>query len=337
MALRDSNRLFCWPYKDTGQYPACRARTHHQTMRRKIPTTAALVAFESAARHESFTKAAEDLALTQSAVCRQIAGLEEFLGVPLFRRTRRGVKLTEAGTSYSRQIALRLDAVEQDTLAVMAQQGAETTLELAVVPTFATKWLLPRLAPFLREHPGITVNLTTRTRPFLFEDTEFNAAIYFGDAGWPGTQAHYLMRENPVPVCSPALKAMLPHDRPVMPVDLAALPLLQQGTRPYAWREWFGAQGQSVPNTMRGSRYELFSMLAQAAMHDMGVALIPAMMIEEELASGRLVIACDKPYVNDKAYYLIFPERNSEEQGLRQFCEWLVGEAVTYRALSRLD
>ncbi|EGH41435.1 regulatory protein, LysR:LysR, substrate-binding, partial [Pseudomonas syringae pv. pisi str. 1704B] len=111
-------------------------------MRRKIPSTTALVSFEAAARHESFTKAANELSLTQGAVCRQIGGLEEFLGVELFRRSRRGVKLTEAGLSYSRRVSQQLDAVERDTLSVMGQQGANA-IELAVVPTFGTQWLLP--------------------------------------------------------------------------------------------------------------------------------------------------------------------------------------------------
>ncbi|MEP4524266.1 MAG: LysR family transcriptional regulator, partial [Alloalcanivorax venustensis] len=150
-------------------------------MRRKIPATTALVGFEAAARHQSFTKAAEELALTQSAICRQIANLEDFLGVKLFRRTRRGVQLTEAGRNYSRRVIARLDDLERDTLAVMGQHGPGQTLELAVVPTFATRWLLPRLRGFHDAHPGITVNLTNRTRPFLFADTEFDAAIYFGD------------------------------------------------------------------------------------------------------------------------------------------------------------
>ncbi|MGV3656212.1 MAG: LysR family transcriptional regulator [Noviherbaspirillum sp.] len=307
-------------------------------MRRKIPNTGALVAFEAAARHESFTKAAEDLSLTQSAVCRQIAGLEEFLAVPLFRRTRRGVKLTEAGITYSRQIAARLDAVEQDTLSLMAHQGQAATLELAVVPTFATRWLLPRLAGFLRAHPGITVNLTNRTRPFLFDDTEFDAAIHFGEAGWPGTEAHFMMRENAMPVCSPRLLARLTQGgAQVTPDAVAQLPLMQQSTRPYAWRQWFESLGMRVPHDMGGPRYELFSMLAQAAMHDMGVALIPPMMIEEELGSGRLVVAHPHACLGDKAYYLIFPERKSETRGLREFKDWLAGEAARYRLASGLD
>ncbi|WPP44506.1 LysR family transcriptional regulator [Pseudomonas sp. AN-1] len=296
-------------------------------MRRKIPSTAALVAFESAARHQSFTKAAEELALTQSAVCRQIAALEAFLGVELFRRTRRGVRLTEEGLSYGRRIAAQLDAVERDTLAVMGQQGS-TSLELAVVPTFATQWLLPRLKDFQRLHPEVTVNLTNRTRPFLFADTEFDAALYFGDADWPGTAADFLMRENPVPVCSPELVA--PHTS-LDARAIAALPLLQQTTRPYAWRQWFGSLGLQVEGDMRGPRYELFSMLAQAAMHGMGVALIPPLLIQRELAEGRLIVPLQHAYLSDKAYYLIVPERKAESAALRAFRDWLLETAQAYR------
>ena len=202
-------------------------------MRRKIPSTAALIAFESAARHQSFTKAAQELSLTQGAVCRQIAALEAFLNIELFRRSRRGVVLTEAGQSYARRVAGQLDAVERDTLAVMGQQGA-MSIELAVVPTFGTQWLLPRLKDFQRLHPEITVNLTNRTRPFLFADTEFDAAVYFGDGDWSGTQAHLLMGENPMPVCSPSL---LGGQAALRAEQIASLPLLQQTTRPYAWRQ----------------------------------------------------------------------------------------------------
>jgi len=296
-------------------------------MRRKIPSTAALVAFESAARHQSFTKAAEELALTQSAVCRQIAALEVFLGVELFRRTRRGVRLTEEGLSYGRRIAAQLDAVERDTLAVMGQQGS-TSLELAVVPTFATHWLLPRLKGFQHQHPEVTVNITSRTRPFLFADTEFDAALYFGDADWPGTASYFVMRESPVPVCSPELIA--PH-RVLDARQIAALPLLQQSTRPYAWRQWFSSLGLQVEGDLRGPRYELFSMLAQAAMHGMGVALIPPLLIQRELAEGRLIVPLQHAYLSHQAYYLIIPERKVESAALRAFRDWLLDQAQAYR------
>ncbi|MBD9467257.1 LysR family transcriptional regulator [Pseudomonas sp. Pdm06] len=295
-------------------------------MRRKIPSTAALVSFEAAARHESFTKAAQELSLTQGAICRQIASLEDFLSVELFRRSRRGVKLTEAGLSYSRRVATQLDAVERDTLSVMGHTGANV-IELAVVPTFGTQWLLPRLKDFQQQHPEVTVNLTNRTRPFLFADTEFDAAIYFGDADWSGTESHKLMGENPMPVCSPAL---LDGRKGLTPEEIAELPLLQQTTRPYAWRQWFNAQNLNIARDLTGPRYELFSMLAQAAMHDMGIALIPPFLIQRELAEKRLVVANRNALSSIKAYYLMIPERKVESASLRAFRDWLVKQAYNY-------
>ncbi|WP_312919544.1 LysR family transcriptional regulator [Stutzerimonas nitrititolerans] len=297
-------------------------------MRRKIPSTAALIAFEAAARHGSFTRAAEELALTQSAICRQIGGLETFLGLALFRRSRRGVQLTEAGQSYARRIAAQLDAVERDTLSVMGQQGA-MSLELAVVPTFGTQWLVPRLKHFQAQHPQITLNLTNRTRPFLFADTDFDAAIYFGDGEWSGTEAHFLMPEDLQPVCSPAL---LPDGEPLDAEALAQMPLLQQTTRPYAWRQWFDALGMKVARDMTGPRLELFSMLAQAAEHGMGVALIPPFLIQRELAEGRLVLTHPQAYRSEtRAYYLMIPERKVESAGLVAFRDWVAGEARVWR------
>ncbi|MHB2057964.1 LysR family transcriptional regulator [Pseudomonas monsensis] len=295
-------------------------------MRRKIPSTTALISFEAAARHESFTKAAEELSLTQGAICRQIASLEDFLSVELFRRSRRGVKLTEAGLSYSRRVATQLDAVERDTLSVMGQQGTNV-IELAVVPTFGTQWLLPRLKDFQLKHPEVTVNLTNRTRPFLFADTDFDAAIYFGDADWSGTESHRLMGENPMPVCSPALLGKNTH---LTADKIADLPLLQQTTRPYAWRQWFNSQHLNIPRDMTGPRYELFSMLAQAAMHDMGIALIPPFLIQRELAEKRLVIANPNALSSIKAYYLMIPERKVESASLKAFRDWLVNQANSY-------
>mgnify|MGYP001675810537 CR=1 FL=1 len=288
-------------------------------MRKKIPSTHAL--------HQSFTRAAEELALTQSAVCRQINALEEYLGVPLFRRTRRGVQLTEAGQDYSRQIGPRLDALEQDTLAVMSQHGTGSTLDLAVVPTFATRWLLPRLGRFQARQPEVIVNLHTQTRPFLFDQTGFDAAIYFGDAGWPGTEAHFLMHEYPVPVCSPTLPGVQPH---MTPEAIAELPLLQQSTRPYAWRQWFAAAGVTTPRAMTGMRLELFSMLAQAAIERLADHRIAVHILsgdQQELANGSLISPCPQSMPSSRAYYLIVPEHKAERPALTCFREWLVGES----------
>jgi LysR family glycine cleavage system transcriptional activator len=297
-------------------------------MRRKIPSTAALSAFEAAARHQSFTKAADELAVTQSAVCRQIGALEDFLGVKLFRRDRRGVALTVAGVAYSRKVASRLDGVEQDTLEIMAKGCQGGTLELAVVPTFATKWLLPRLPLFIGEHPEVTVNLTARTRPFLFDDTEFDAAIHAGVAAWPGTEGLFLMRESLIAVCSPALIAPR---RKLTLADWKRYPLLQQSTRPYAWRDWFASRGMQVEGDMTGPRFELFSMHAEAAIQGIGIALIPRLLIDDELRRGVLVPVAKHEYLSDRAYYLIYPERKSDNAVLAVFRDWITNQAQHYR------
>lgn len=307
-------------------------------MRRALPSIQALACFDSAARHESYTRAAQELALTQSAVSRQITGLEAFLGVSLFRRTRHGVALTPAGRQYARQVGARLHALERDTLDVMAHQGHGGALTLAAVPTFATRWLIPRLPLFAAQYPEIVVNIETRTRPFLFADTGFDAAVYAGTPQqveqWPGTQAHLLMVEAVLPVCSPRLLSQAAlrgrgRAQPAVPANaLAALPLLQQSTRPHAWRQWFDAMGAAAPRALEGPRYELFSMLAVAAAQGLGVALIPPMLIEAELARGELVAASPHPLRGERAYYLVTPQLQAPAPAaLAAFLPWLQGQA----------
>jgi len=290
-------------------------------MRRKIPSTAALAAFEAAARHQSFTQAADELAVTQSAICRQIAGLEDFLGVKLFRRSKRGVLLTEAGAGYSRSVRTRLDEVERDTLELMAKGSAGGTLELGVVPTFASKWLIPRLPAFNRLHPGITVHMTPCTRPVLFDDTALDAALYAGDARWPGTASRFLMDETLIAVANPPLIA--PKRALRTAAEVAELPLLQQSTRPYMWRQWFEGRGLKVPHDMAGPRMELFSMLTEAAVHGLGAALIPRMLVEEELAAGKLIALIPGEFPSGRNYSLIYPEQKSDNPALTTFGDWL--------------
>lgn len=293
-------------------------------MRRKIPSTHTLLCFEAAARHESYTRAAQELALTQSAVSRQITALEEFLGVALFRRTRHGVALTERGADYAAQVTPRLDGLEQDTLDAMAAQDRGGTIHLAAVPTFATRWLIPRLSALAALHSDITVHIETRTRPFMFTDSAFDAALYAGTPeqvrNWAGTQAVRLLAEEVVPVCSPP---WLGRRRALTPAAIAELPLLQQSTRPGAWRQWFDAVGVAAPLALSGPRYELFSMTAAAAAHGLGLALVPRLLIEAELARGELVVACDQPLKGERAYYLVTPERADERPVVTTFRAWL--------------
>lgn len=294
-------------------------------MRRKIPSLQALACFEAAARHESYTRAAQELALTQGAVSRQITALEDFLGLPLFRRTRHGVALTERGREYALQVAPRLQGLEQDTLDVMSTQGSGGTLHLAAVPTFATRWLIPRLPDLHALHPDITVHIEARTRPFMFADTACDAALFAGTPeqvhNWAGTQAVRLLAEEVVPVCCPRL---LGADTSLAPEAIAPLPLLQQSTRPNAWRQWFDAVGVIAPQALSGPRYEQFSMTVAAAACGMGLALVPRLLIEAELVRGELVVACDRPLQGERSYYLVSPERDDVRPALQVFQAWLL-------------
>lgn len=290
-------------------------------MRRTIPNTAALTVFEAAARHSNFTAAANELSMTQGAVCRQVASLEAFLRTKLFRRSGRGVVLTEAGQAYHRQIASRLDDMERDTLELMARQGRGGSIELAIVPTFGTRWLLPRLPAFMRQYPDITINLSSRTRPFLFKDSGLDAAIFAGDGHWPGAVVEYLMPETLVPVCSPAL---VRPGRRITPQQLARLPLIQQSTRPYAWRQWFESVGMRLQGDLVGPRYELFSMSLQAAVVGLGVALVPEYDIDNELADGRLVVPVDHRCPSDRAYHFATPDNKGNDAPLTALRDWLL-------------
>jgi len=299
-------------------------------MRRKIPATHTLLCFEAAARHESYTRAAQELALTQSAVSRQVAALEEYLGQPLFTRTRHGVALTPRGREYAAQVADRLLALERDTLNAMSTQGTQGAVHLAAVPTFATRWLIPRLPQLRAQHPDIVVHIETRTRPFMFADTGFDGALFAGTAdqvaNWAGTRATLLVCEEVLPVCAPGL---LGATFPLNPHAVAQLPLLQQSTRPFGWSQWFDAMGVAVPNALSGPRYELFSMTATAAIHGLGVALVPRLLVEAELACGDLVVACDQPLRGERAYYLVTPSGDKELQAVMHFRHWLVAATVS--------
>lgn len=315
------------------QHAVCRHAFLVLSMRRALPSTQALVCFEAAARHESYTRAAQELALSQGAVSRQLMALEALVGVPLFQRTRHGVALTVAGQAYARKVRHWLLGMERDTLDVMAHQGAGGTIQLAAVPTFATRWLMPRLPLLAKAQPDITVHIDTQTRPFLFADTGFDAALYAGTPeqvrNWPGIAALHLMDEDVVPVCSPRLldkAAQRAPGRAWQPLPaqaLADLPLLQQSTRPQGWQQWFQSAGVESARAMDGPRYELFSMLAVAATHGMGVALMPPMLVEAELARGELVVACAQPLRGERSYYFITPAQQPQSAVLQAFSSWL--------------
>lgn len=307
-----------------------------------IPSIQSLICFESAAKHKSYTDAAQELSITQSAVSRQIQQLEDFLDIELFSRTRHGVELTQAGEQYYKNIKPLLLGIEHSTLDLMSHKGLGGTLKLGVVPTFATRWLLPRLYRFNEIYPEITIHLETSTKPFLFSDHIFDAAIYAGTPSqienWPGAKIQFLMQEEVVPVCSPTLiKRHFPditlkqnQTISLSPEQISQLPLLQQTTRPYIWKEWFTCMGYEYPYAMEGQRHELFSMLAVAATHHLGVALIPQMLLEKELLNRELIVISSLKLVGTRSYYFVYSEQNNNIL-IQKFIDWLKQEVKHFQ------
>jgi len=293
-------------------------------MRRVIPSRSALLAFEAAARYQSFTSAAAELSLSESAISRQIASLEEQLGLKLFNRIKKRVVLTKAGLLYSQQIRESLDQIEHDMFNIMAHGGTREILELAILPTFCSQWLIPRISSFYQRHPDMRINIAARSEMFLFKDTNFDAAIHFGQPTWPGTVAEYLFKEQVIAVCNPGL---LEHDHLQQAEEILKYPLLHLTSRPNAWRNWFHKMELSGINAMQGSRYEHFSILISAACAGLGIALIPQFLIFNELARKELTIAFDYPLQSRGAYYLVTPEDNISNSALQSFKEWILTEA----------
>ncbi len=300
-------------------------------MRRRIPSTTALLAFEAAARHENLSAAAEELCLTESAVSRQITALEEFLAVKLFNRIRNRLSLSHAGRVYLEQVSATLEQLEKHTLSLMAYQGYGGILELAVIPTFALKWLLPRMRGFYASCPEITVNMRERPEPFLFRNSTFDAAVHFDHPAWAGVIKVELFGEDLIPVLSPRhFDVASIRD----PADLADIPLLHKSTtaRADAWKRWFALVGCKDSNPYRGAQYALYSMLIEAARMGLGAALVPRFYVAGDIAEGTL--AAPFPYVlkDEKRFCIVYPDYKQDFRPLTLFLEWVRDEAKSFTA-----
>lgn len=282
------------------------------------------MAFEAAARFQSFSRAADALSLTEGAISRQIAGLEVFLDLRLFHRIKKRVVLTDIGRAYFAHVREDLNRLERNTLSAMAYQDGQQILELAVIPTFAAKWLIPRLSEFARLHPEIVVNLSERALPFLFGDSVFDAAVHYEHPAWAGNAQELLFDEELVPVCSAQL---LDGKTSLSIEELITYPLLQKNTREDVWRHWFDMQGFHGINPIGGPRHDLFSMIIQAACYGRGIALVPRLYVEDELRSGALIIPLERPIRGLKKYCVVYPEHEGTSPTLRLFISWLMQAA----------
>jgi LysR family transcriptional regulator, glycine cleavage system transcriptional activator len=293
--------------------------------RRYLPPIPALMALEAVDRLGTASEAAKELNLTQGAISRALQGLEQQLAVPLLIRKRQRLHLTPAAKDYVGEVrkALQLLASASITLRANPMGGS---LNLAILPAFGMHWLAPRLARFTQAHPEITLNLSTRLRPFDFAASQFDAAIHYGrlDGGrqdWPGVTYLKLMDEEVLAVAAPGFPTLQKAS------DILAHPLLQLDSRPGDWGRWLAHHGHPGLRPS-GMLFDQFATLTQGAIHGMGAALIPTFLIERELAEGRLIPIFGPPIRALGSYSLVWPNSRPDRAPLRSLRLWLQGETT---------
>jgi DNA-binding transcriptional LysR family regulator len=289
--------------------------------RRLLPDLVTLQTFECAARHGNFSRAAEELNLTQSAVSRQIAELEAQTGQRLFERVRKRVVLSEAGQQALPEVRRILAEAERLMTDTLSSGPVAQQLRIGTLPTFGARWLVPRLSGFLASHPDVALTVESRDRPFDLDEEPVDLVIHYGKPVWPGGVTSFLCTEIVVPVAGRAVAARVSPDIGL----LTSAPLLHMTSRPNLWSDWFALHSGSA-GVWRGHKFDQFSMIITAACAGLGVALLPTYLIEQELASGALVQLFDAPMKTENAYYIVIPEARQSHRAATSFKTWILGQ-----------
>jgi LysR family glycine cleavage system transcriptional activator len=292
-------------------------------MTARLPSLNGLRAFEAAARHLSFTNAASELNVTQTAISHQIRRLEEELGIRLFVRQNRALALTPEARDYLPGVRAAFNDLRLATDRVLRRDN-DHVLTVSTLASLAAKWLLPRLSSFQEAHPGIDVRITTSTALVDFRTGDVDAAIRYGRGNWAGLRADWLTADELFPVCSPAL---LTGDKPLRcPEDLANQTLLHSsGGYDDDWRLWLTAAGLPANISKQpGLTFDLILMTVQAAIDGFGVAMGRTSYVEADIAKGRLVVPFEITLPADAGFYLVSPEAKADSPKLRVFRQWLV-------------
>ena len=294
-------------------------------MAERLPPLNALRCFDIAAKHLSFTKAAAELHVTHSAVSHQIKALEEWLGLPLFRRVNRGLVLTEAGQGYLKPIREAFERLGDATRRLRVRERSGP-LTVSVMPSFAGKWLVPRLGRFRQRHPDIDVRISASSELVDFERDDVDIAVRYGRGNWPGLKIELLMHESLFAVCSPRL--LQGPDAIREPADIARHTLLSDlDWRIDVWQIWLEAAGLSGLEMRRALSFNYSNLMIQAAVDGLGVALSQNALAGDDLAAGRLVRPFDISLPTEYAYYVVMPEASAERPKIAAFRNWLKDEA----------
>ena len=295
-----------------------------EPMGRRLPPLNAVRAFEAAARHLSFTHAAEELNVTQAAVSHQVKALEQRLNVTLFRRLSRGLQLTDAGELYLQELKDILDRLELATERLKVREGAGL-LTVSTGTSFAAKWLVPRLHRFRERRPDIDVRVSADDRLTDFARENVDVAIRYGRGNYPGLRVTKLLTDVVIPVCSPALQQ---GDHPLStPEDLAHHTLLHDTGVVEDWPSWLRAAGMTAIDASRGPWFSHSSILIDAAVAGAGVGLARRSMVMGDLRSGRLVQPFAISLPAEMAYWVVSPEASADKPKVADFRAWLLTEA----------
>lgn len=290
---------------------------------RRLPPLNALRAFEVAARHGSFNAAADELFVTPSAISHQIKSLEQFLGLTLFRRTRRRVELTPSGEKYLAPVQHALDEIDAATRRVMANPNAGA-VTLSVAPAFLTRWLMPRLGHFQEQFPDVELRLSASMGNVDFAHSDIDLAVRFGRGDWPGLDADFLLGMSVVPVCSPQL--LSGSNGLKTPDDMRHHRLIHVSTRMDEWRAWLRSAGIDEEGFGKDLRFSSTSLATGAAIEGLGIALADRHLVTKELRRGELVIPFDISLDTDSAFYLVSPEGQPLSYSAAIFKSWILEE-----------
>jgi LysR family glycine cleavage system transcriptional activator len=289
-------------------------------MAERIPPMQALRAFDAAARTGSLTRAAESLHVTHGAISHQIKALEEAFAVKLVERSGRGIRLTDEGERFASRLRAAL-AELADAVREVSERRNPRQLRLSTLPSFAARWLLPRVARFLKAHPDIDLEIRSSNGLVDFRRDDVDIAVRHGLGQWPGVIAEHLLDDTSFPVCSPRLAN---GKLPKRPADLAAYTLLRgEGEQ---WKPWFEAAGLDWPEPSRGPLYSDSSHMLQAAIEQQGVAIARSSLLGDDLKNGVLVKLFDIVVPLPRKYYLVYPPRMKDSPKLDAFRAWLKAE-----------
>lgn len=302
------------------------SNTH--SMKRYLPSLSALSAFEAAAIHLNFTRAGEDIGLTQSGISRQVAALEAQLGLRLFERIGPKLVLSDAGRAYRERVSQTLDQLEEATIDLVRGSARSEMLQIGVQDSLGSQWLVSKMTRFIKRFPDQHFTMLPVDGTLDFSSSQIDVAVLRGRGVWPDMYHHHLMDEKVVVVAAPSL---IPAGTELPPTEFCRFPLIQNAHRPASWLRWLEANSLSHNERISGPRFSQTNMVIQAAIAGIGLAVVPRVMVEVQLDCGLLHMPLGGAVPSGFGYYLVYPFNRNITKPITDFRDWLVSETRSLR------